>query len=162
MKLDAIDVKILAALQKDGRITLTRLGDTVGLSPSPCHERVRRLEAAGLITGYFAAINVEKLARHSLIFVEVCLTSHAAGDFERFRKHIAEVPEVLECYQTSGVFDFLLKVIASDIDRYQALMDRLVQAEIGIGRFTTCVVTKPVKRYGPYPLDCLLSKSGEI
>ena len=156
MKLDQIDLKILSALQQEGRATKTRVAELVGLSPSPCHERIRRLEQAGYIRGYHAEIDIEKLARPQLVIVEICLKSHDAADFERFRRHIKEVPEVLECYQTSGVVDFILKVVSPSIETYQALMDQLLAADIAIGRFNTCVVTKPVKRYGPYPLDLLV------
>ena len=156
MKLDQIDLKILSALQQEGRATKTRVAELVGLSPSPCHERIRRLEQAGYIRGYHAEIDIEKLARPQLVIVEICLKSHDAADFERFRRHIKDVPEVLECYQTSGVVDFILKVVSPSIETYQALMDRLLDADIAIGRFNTCVVTKPVKRYGSYPLDLLV------
>lgn len=156
MKLDKLDIKILAALQNDGRATKTRLGELVGLSPSPCHERIKRLEAAGYISGYHAEIDVDRLARPSLVMVEICLKTHDSADFERFSKHVASVPEVLECYQTSGAVDFILKVIAKDLEAYQALIDRLLDANIGIGRYTTCVVTKRVKKNGAYPLDLLL------
>lgn len=157
MRLDAIDLKILDVLQREGRATKTRVSELVGLSPSPCHERIKRLEAAGYIRGYHADIDIERLAHPQLILVEICLKSHDAGDFERFRKHIKNVPEVLECYQTSGAMDFILKVVAADIDAYQRLMDRLLDANIAIGRFTTCVVTKPVKQNGVYPLARLLN-----
>ncbi len=156
MKLDKLDIKILAALQKDGRSTKTRVGEMVGLSPSPCHERIKRLEAAGYIRGYHADIDVDRLARPTLIMVEICLKTHDAADFEQFSKYVTDVPEVLECYQTSGAVDFILKVIARDLDRYQALIDRLLDANIGIGRYTTCVVTKRVKKNGGYPLDLLV------
>ncbi|RMF10708.1 MAG: Lrp/AsnC family transcriptional regulator [Alphaproteobacteria bacterium] len=156
MKLDKLDIKILAALQQDGRMTKTRLGELVGLSPSPCHERIKRLEAAGYIRGYHAEIDVDRLVRPTLILVEIVLRTHDAADFERFSRFVADVPEVLECYQTSGAVDFILKVITRDLAAYQALMDRLLDANVGIGRYTTCVVTKQVKKNGAYPLDLLL------
>jgi Lrp/AsnC family transcriptional regulator of ectoine degradation len=157
MKLDSIDLKILDVLQRDGRATKTHVGELVGLSPSPCHERIKRLEAAGYIRGYHADIDIERLAHPQLILVEIVLKNHDTADFERFRKYIKTVPDVLECYQTSGAMDFILKVVAADIEAYQALMDRLLEANIGIGRFTSCVVTKPVKQNGTYPLDRLVN-----
>lgn len=156
MKLDRLDIRILTVLQREGRATKTRVGELVGLSPSPCHERMKRLEEAGLISGYRAEIDIDRLKRPTLVMVEICLKSHEATDFERFSRYVQDVPEVMECYQTSGAMDFIMKVVASDLEAYQALMDRLVEARIGIGRYTTCVVTKRVKKSGGYPLDLLL------
>ena len=156
MKLDRLDIRILTVLQREGRATKTRVGELVGLSPSPCHERIKRLEAAGFIDGYRALIDIDRLKRPTLVMVEICLKSHEAADFERFSRYVRDVPEVLECYQTSGAMDYIMKVVAADLEAYQRVMDRLVDANIGIGRYTTCVVTKRVKKDTPYPLDLLL------
>jgi len=158
MKLDAVDIKLLAALQQEGRATKSRLGELVNLSPSPCHERVRRLETAGYIRGYHAEIDIDKLVRPTLVLVEICLKTHDAQAFSRFSRHMETVSEILECYQTSGAVDFILKVITADLPAYQALMDRLLAADIGIGRYTTCVVTKRVKKNGLYPLELLVAQ----
>ena len=158
MKLDAIDIKILIALQKDGRITKVRLADLVGLSPSPCHERVKRLEDEGLIRSYHAEVAIEKLARNSLIFVTLSLAKHETQSFERFQKAILEVPEILECYKTGGVVDYILKVIAPDIAAYQVIMEGLLAADVGIEKYVTHIVTKPVKRQHGYPIERLITE----
>lgn len=161
MKLDAYDVRILAALQRDGRMTKLRLAEEIGLSPSPCWERMRRLEKAGLIRGYHAAIDHERILHTATILVEITLRSHQAADFQRFQDTIAEVPEIVECYATGGGIDYLLKVIALDIDHYQRVIDGLLAAEIGIDRYFTYIVTREIKRSSGLPLGYLLARAGD-
>jgi Lrp/AsnC family transcriptional regulator of ectoine degradation len=156
MKLDAYDIKILAALQRDGRMTKLNLAKEIHLSPSPCWERLRRVEAHGLIQGYHAEIDIDRLTRISTVLVEVTLKSHHVQDFERFEIAVRAVPEIVECYATGGGFDYLLKVIATDIDHYQRLIDGLLSAHIGIERYFTYIVTKTVKRFTGYPVQQLL------
>jgi Lrp/AsnC family transcriptional regulator, regulator of ectoine-degradation genes len=158
VKLDAIDIKILAALQRDGRITKLRLADEVNLSPSPCWERMRRLERAGYIRGYHAEIELSRIIRHVTVFVEITLESHAASDFARFESAVTDVPEVVECHAIGGGVDYLLKVLALDIAHYQELIDRLLEARIGIARYFTYVVTKPVKTGREVPFRQLLDR----
>jgi Lrp/AsnC family transcriptional regulator of ectoine degradation len=144
-RLDATDVKILATLQSEGRITKAALADAVNLSPTPCWERLKRLEKAGLIRGYRADIDLEKLAAATTIMVEVVLKQHRYEDFQRFEAAIRKLDEVVECYATGGGLDYLLKVIAPDIDAYQRLIDQLLLAEIGIDRYFTYIVTRVIK-----------------
>lgn len=158
MKLDPIDLNILCALQADGRITKLKLAEAVNLSASACFERMRRLEKAGLITGYHADVDLTKLLRTSFVFVEVTLTTHRAVDFQRFEAHIQTVPEVLECYAIGGGVDYILKMIATDIAHYQEEVDALLEADIGIDRYFTYIVTKPVKRSLEYPVRDLLER----
>lgn len=159
MRLDGRDIKLLMALQAEGRITNQKLADRVALSPSACLERVRRLEAAGLISGYGARISLDKVLSTSTIFVEVTLKSHEAADFDRFERSIREAPEVVECHAIGGGIDYLLKIVAGDIAHYQSIMERLLTAGIGIGQYFTYVVTKPVKTAAPYPLDTLIDRA---
>lgn len=161
VRLDAYDVRILAALQREGRITKLRLAEEIGLSPSPCWERMRRLEKSGLIRGYHAEVDLDRLLHTATILVEVTLRSHHAADFQRFERAIADVPEVVECYSTGGGIDYLLKVIALDIDHYQRIIDELLLAEVGIDRYFTYIVTKQVKRAREAPLLELLRKAGD-
>jgi len=161
LKLDAFDIRILAALQRDGRMTKLRLADEIGLSPSPCWERMRRLEDAGLIRGYHADIDAERLLPITLILVEITLRSHHAGDFERFQAAVGEIPEIIECHATGGGIDYLLKVVALDIDHYQRLIDGLLTAEVGIDRYFTYIVTRQVKTSAGLPLNHLLARAGD-
>lgn len=157
MKLDAIDIKILVALQKDGRTTKIKLADMVGLSPSPCHERVKRLEEEGLIKSYHAEVAIEKLARNSVIFVTLSLARHETQSFEKFQQAILNIPEILECYKTGGVVDYILKLIAPDIGAYQEIMESLLRLDVGIEKYVTHIVTKPVKRQHGYPIERLMN-----
>lgn len=152
MKLDRLDIRILGVLQREGRITKVRLAERIGLSPSPCMERLRRLEKAGYICGYRAEIDLAKLSAVATVFVEVTLKSHEAGDFELFERVIADCPWVSECYAIGGGVDYLLKMVTRDIGHYQSLMDDFLERDIGIAKYFTYVVTKPIKREpGPDP-----------
>ena len=104
-KLDRIDLRILAQLQKNGRMTNVDLADAVGLSPSPCLIRVKRLEQAGYIAGYGAHLRLEKLGDTLTVFTEVTLADHHREDFIRFETAIREVDEILECHLVSGGYD---------------------------------------------------------
>ncbi|HSK40343.1 MAG TPA: Lrp/AsnC family transcriptional regulator [Arenibaculum sp.] len=159
MKLDALDLKILEALQNDGRITKLRLAEQVSLSPSACFERVRRLERNGYVRGYRACIDAGRIVRTSTIFVEVTLRSHEAADFRRFETAIAEVQEVLECFAIGGGIDYLLKIVALDIDDYQRVIEGLLAAEIGIEKYFTYVVTKQAKYQPDIPIRMLVQRA---
>ncbi|MBJ6128524.1 Lrp/AsnC family transcriptional regulator [Microvirga splendida] len=149
MNLDKIDLKILATLQKDGRITKLRLAEAVNLSPTACWERLSRLERNGVITGYGARINVEKFARGTTVLVEITLKSHQQADFQRFESAILEEPAIVSCDATGGGIDYIIKVVVDDIDAYQRLIDRLLTRDLGIERYFTYVVTKTVKATDP-------------
>ncbi|MBT5496498.1 MAG: Lrp/AsnC family transcriptional regulator, partial [Alphaproteobacteria bacterium] len=110
-KLDRIDLKILSELQQNGRITNAALADAVGLSQSPCLQRVKRLESAGYIAGYGARIDISRLADAIYVFTEVTISDHRREDFEIFEAGIAKFPEVVECHLISGGYDYLLKFV---------------------------------------------------
>jgi Lrp/AsnC family transcriptional regulator, regulator of ectoine-degradation genes len=149
MKLDKIDLKILTALQSDGRMTKLRLAEAVNLSPTACWERLSRLERSGVITGYTARINTDKLARRTTILVEIMLKSHQQSDFQRFEDAVLKEPAIISCDATGGGVDYILKVVSEDIDAYQRLIDRLLRLDLGIERYFTYVVTKNVKTIDP-------------
>lgn len=157
LKLDEFDVRILIALQRDGRITKLKLAEEIGLSPSPCWERMRRLERAGLIRGYHADLDLHRIVKTESFFVELSLRNHQASDFQRFETAIQAVPEIIECYAVGGGVDYVLHAITTGIEQYQRLMERLLEADIGILRYFTYVVTKPIKRQREFPLRGLLS-----
>ncbi len=157
MKLDELDLKILVALQREGRMTKLKLAERINLSPTPCWERLRRLEQAGIITGYHARIRLENLTRATIVLVEMTLKRHRREDFDRFEAAVQTIPEILECYATGGGIDYMLKVIARDVDAYQRLIDRLLTDDVGIDRYFTYIVTKPVKESFELPLARLLS-----
>lgn len=158
-RLDERDLAMLAILQREGRITNQRLAERIHLSPSACLERLKRLEQSGVLTGYRGEIALEKVLRCSTVYVEVTLKSHEARDFECFEAAVRETPEIVECHAIGGGSDYLMKVMALDIAHYQELIDRLLAAEIGIGRYFTYVVTKSIKRPGPLPLEHLVAEA---
>jgi Lrp/AsnC family transcriptional regulator, regulator of ectoine-degradation genes len=153
MKLDAIDLRILAAVQQDGRITKLRLAEIAGLSPTPCWLRLRRLEEAGLIEGYHARLAPRRIAPIATIIVEVALANHRQADFERFEQTIADTPEIVACWSVGGGVDYFLKVMTRDIDAYQRLIDRMLTDNIGIDRYFTYIVTRSVKDQGTVPIS---------
>lgn len=152
-RLDAIDLKILATLQKEGRITKLALAERISLSPTPCWERLKRLEKAGFIKGYRAEINLAKLGGTTTVLVEVALKNHRFEDFEVFERAVRKVPEIVECLATGGGIDYLLKIVTSDIDAYQRLIDELLTGGIGIDRYFTYVVTRHVKSAAQPPIE---------
>ena len=154
-KTDKYDMAILRILQENGRITKVALAEEVNLSPSPCWERLRRLEEAGYITGYRATVNLRKIAPLTEVFVEVTLANHQAADFKRFETAVQDIPEIVECAATGGGIDYVMKLVVPDVDGYQMLMDRLLDSGIGIDRYFGYIVTKPVKSTPP-SLDGLI------
>ncbi|MDT8857847.1 Lrp/AsnC family transcriptional regulator [Paracoccaceae bacterium Fryx2] len=152
MKLDAIDLRILDAVQRDGRITKLKLAELAGLSPTPCWLRLRKLEQAGIIAGYHARLAPRRLAPIATIIVEVALANHRQTDFDRFERAVAATPEITACWSVGGGVDYFLKVTCRDIDSYQRLIDRLLAGDIGIDRYFTYIVTRTVKEDIAVPL----------
>jgi len=155
-KLDPIDLRILDAIQRDGRITKLALAEKVGLSPTPCWMRLRKLEKAGIVSGYHATIAMRVIAPVATVLMEVTLANHRQADFDRFERVVRDVPEIVACWSVGGGVDYVLKVMARDIDAYQRLVDGLLEREIGIDRYFTYIVTKTVKDETVLPVADLL------
>lgn len=158
IKLDKLDVKILQALQRDGRMTKLRLAEAINLSPTPCWVRLNRLEEAGVIRGYSAHINIGKFARATSILVTVSLARHRLVDMQEFERAVQSIPEIVECYATGGGFDYLLRIITRDIESYEAIIGSLLTASVGIERYFTYVVTRAVKENGDIPVETLVKQ----
>lgn len=152
MKLDAIDLRILEAVQQDGRITKLKLAERAGLSPTPCWLRLRKLEQSGLIAGWHARLAPRRVAPFATVLVEVTLSSHKQADFERFERAVSAMDAVISCWSVGGGVDYFLKVVSRDIDAYQRLIDRMLAEDIGIDRYFTYIVTKSVKEDAPLPM----------
>ena len=152
LQLDDRDLKILAILQKEGRITKAALAERVNLSPTPCWERLKRLEKAGIIEGYSARIALKAFGPMAVMFMEAELDSHKAQDFDRFERAVREIDAITECWAVGGGIDYLLKVVTRDVDAYQRLVDRLLTADVGLKRYYTYVVTKRVKETAGPPI----------
>jgi len=143
-RLDNIDRRILRALQGDGRVSYVSLADTVGLSTSPCLERVRRLERDGYITGYTARLNPALLDAGLLVFVEISLNYTSGKIFEEFRDAVRRWPQVLECHLVAGEYDYLLKVRISDMGAYRQLLGDILQQLPGVSDSRTLVAMETV------------------
>ena len=155
-KLDAIDLKILDTIQRDGRVTKLALAEKVGLSATPAWMRLRKLEKAGIVSGYHARIAVRRVAPVASVMMEVTLANHRQSDFDRFERAVATTPEIVACWSVGGGVDYILKIMAADIDAYQRLVDSLLDRELGIDRYFTYIVTKTVKEETVLPLETLL------
>ena len=121
-KPDAIDVAILDALQRDGRLSNVALAKAVGLSPTPCAERVRALEGAGIINGYTTNLDPERLDPGLLVFIEIAIDRTSEDAFDQFRKAMLGIAQVQECHMVAGGFDYLLKVRVRDMAAYRAFL----------------------------------------
>jgi DNA-binding Lrp family transcriptional regulator len=156
-RLDHLDLKILAKLQTDARITNQELADAVGLSPSPCLQRVKRLERAGIISLYQAQIDLNKVCRHVDVIAAVTLNSHGLEDFNDFEKMVAGMRHVVECTKLSGTIDYLVRFICPDIGSYQMLSDELLKLGPKVGNLSSYIVLKAVKPFRGVVLDDLVA-----
>ncbi len=156
LKLDDRDLRMIAILQKEGRISKAELARRVNLSAAPCWERLQRLEKAGIIAGYHAEIALKKIAKHIVVFMAAELASHRSEDFQAFEREMARHEEIVACWAVGGGFDYIVQIVARDIDAYQRLVDQILEARVGLTRYFTYVVTKSVKEGGPLPLAHLL------
>jgi Lrp/AsnC family transcriptional regulator of ectoine degradation len=161
LKLDPIDLRILCEVQREGRITKLALAERVGLSPTPCWMRLRRLEQAGIISGYHARISLRQVVPFAMVLVEVTLGAHRQADFDRFQRAIRDIPEIVTCWAVGGGVDYILKIVTRDIDAYQRLIDGLLESEIGIDRYFTYIVTRTVKDETEMPLGSLLEATAD-
>ena len=155
--LDRIDIKILAALQRNGRITNEKLAAAVGLSARACLERVRRLEAAGIIAGYQAQVELAQLSRPVNVFAEIILEKQAQQN--RFEQRLAKVEEVVECWEVSGTVDYIARFVCADLAAYQALTTALIDdPTLGVARIVSHVALRPIRRFTGYPESLLARK----
>jgi Lrp/AsnC family transcriptional regulator, leucine-responsive regulatory protein len=153
--LDPIDRRIVTELQSDGRLTNVDLADKIGLSPSPCLRRVKRLEQDGYIEGYRAALRRDRVGLRFSVFVAVKLDGHANERALSFEKAIVEMPEVVACHLVSGEADYLLEVVVPDIDDYQRfLVGKLLNLPI-VREVRSNIAIQTLKAGGPLPLTHL-------
>lgn len=126
-ELDRLDRRILDILQREGRISITELAQRIGLSTSPCAERVKRMEREGVITGYHARVSPAALERPLLVFIEITLASKSADVFDKVRDELLHIPEVQECHLVSGSFDYLVKARLRGMGEYRNLLGDLLK-----------------------------------
>jgi len=151
-KLDRIDRNILIELQKDGRLSNVELSKRVGLSPTPCLERVKRLETDNYILGYKAMLNPEKLEAALLVIVEITLTKTSPDVFNDFSKAVQDLEVIQECHLVSGDFDFLLKTRVSDMAAYRELLGDTLLRLPAVSESRTYVVMEEVKSSNILPI----------
>ena len=156
IKLDKIDVNILASLQKNGRLTNVELAELVGLSASPCLQRVKRLERAGYVDGYHAKISLNKLHEIVTVFTEVTLSDHKREDFAKFESEIRRVPNLQECHLVSGGYDYLLKFVVRSVVHYQEIIEAILDRNIGVEKYFSYIVIKSLIEHDSVPINAIL------
>lgn len=156
LRLDRIDINILARLQKDARLTNVMLADAVGLSPSPCLQRVKRLEKAGYIESYRARIRVSKLLDAATVFTEITLSDHRRDDFIKFERGIRQCEFVEECHLVSGGYDYLVKFVTRSVSHYQEVIEGILERNIGVEKYFSYIVIKTLLDNDAVPLTSLL------
>lgn len=150
LRLDKLNLRILETLQNRGRITFPKLAQAVGLSTSPCFIRVRKLEEAQFIKGYFADVNLESIGAHVKVLAAVMLDKHDKHNEEKFRRCIADIPEIVSGYQVSGSYDYQLLCVCPDIAQYQEVATQLFEA--GVTKLESLVILKTIKEFKGFPL----------
>ena len=151
-QLDRIDRSILRVLQENGRISYVDLADRVGLSTTPCMERVKRLEREGIILGYSARLNPTCLQAGLLVFVEISLYNKSDNIFDDFRRAVVELPNVLECHLVSGQFDYLVKARISEMASYRELLSDILLKLPGVRDSKSYIVMDELKETLSLPI----------
>lgn len=150
--LDRTDRRILECLQADGRISNVQLARRVNLTPTPCIERVKRLERQGYIKGYTAVLNPEMVNAALLVFVEIDLSHNSPDAFRRFREEARRLPEIMDCHLVSGNFDYLIKARVSDMKAYRELLGEKILSLPDVKGSRSYVVMEEVKETLNLPL----------
>jgi Lrp/AsnC family leucine-responsive transcriptional regulator len=150
--LDRIDRRILDCLQEDGRISNVALAKKVNLTPTPCLERVKRLEKDGYIKGYTALLDPELVEAGLLVFVEIDLQRTSPDVFREFRKKASQLPEILDCHLVSGNFDYLIKARVNNMQEYRDLLGEKILSLPGVSGSRSYVVMEEVKETTRLPL----------
>lgn len=152
MSLSTLDKNILKELQQEGRLSFTELGKRVGLTTTPCIERVRKLERDGLISGYSADVSAEKLGLGLVVFVQVRLNRTHKQTFEEFRRQVHGLPEVQECYLVTGSFDFLVKARVKDMAAYRDFLESSLLNLPGVQESNSIAAMETVKETLAVPI----------
>jgi DNA-binding Lrp family transcriptional regulator len=153
VKLDYIDKQIIDLLQENGRITNNELAKRVGLTTTPTLERVKRLEREGVIKGYTTLIDKRSVNRGLTVFCSIKLSIHQMGKMMEFSKHIAGIPEILACYNTTGEYDYLLHVVVEDTDAYEKFLRAKLTRIPGVERIHTSIVLSVLKENSKIAVD---------
>jgi Lrp/AsnC family leucine-responsive transcriptional regulator len=152
VELDDMDVSILRALQRHGRMTHAELSEKVNLSPSACHRRVQRLEASGVIRDYVALVNPRAVGRVTTVFVEIKLQGQSDETFDAFEKAVVRLNDVLECHLMAGTADYLLKVVARDSEDFARIHRQHLARLPGVAQMQSSFALKTVFKTTALPL----------
>lgn len=145
-QLDNLDRKILRELRKDGRVSNTQLAERVGLSQSPCWNRVRHLEQIGVIEGYTVVLNQKALGVPDTVMIEVTLDKHDDETFARFGEALAQMPEVIEAWLLTGEYDYLIKVAVAGTEGYEVFLRKKLYKLPGIRHSRSTFVLRALKK----------------
>lgn len=160
MKLDRFDVKILDALQRDGRLSVVELAESIGLSPTPCARRIKALEAQGAIEGYAALLNPARVGLAVLAIVQVKLTEHTDETVARFEREIERMDEVTKCLAMTGSYDFILEVYGKDLEALSNVVLKKLIRVPNVRDMQSSVVLQTIKRTARIPLAHLQTQAG--
>ncbi|MEL6410334.1 MAG: Lrp/AsnC family transcriptional regulator [Pseudomonadota bacterium] len=152
MSLDTMDRRLLAALQKRGRISNADLADEVGLSPSACHRRVQRLEAEGYIKEYVALLDPRKMGVPTTVFVEITLTTQSEEILEAFEKAVSKIPDILECHLTAGTADYILKLMTEDTEDFARIHRQYLTRLPGVAKMQSSFALRTVLQTTALPV----------
>jgi Lrp/AsnC family leucine-responsive transcriptional regulator len=152
MKLDAIDRRLLAALQENGRLPVTELAERVGLTTSPCLRRLKILEGSGVIRGYAAQVDQEKIGLPVSVFISIKLERQREEALERFERAIKGCEEVVECYLMTGTRDYLLRVVARDLTAYERFLKETLTRIEGVASIESSFALAQVKHSSALPI----------
>ncbi|MBR9921021.1 MAG: Lrp/AsnC family transcriptional regulator [Bacteroidetes bacterium] len=152
MKPDTTDLKILRLLQEDAKQTIKEIAGKLGLTTTPVHERIKRMEREGLIKGYSAILDRRQVGLPLLAFCNVRLENHKTAYIEKFQQDVRHLEEVTECYHIAGLFDYLLKIIVPDMDTYQHFVSQKLASIDNIGRVQSFFVMTDVKDDPVFPI----------
>lgn len=153
LTLDRIDLQILSELQSDGRMTNVELAGKVGLTAPPCLRRVKSLEQSGVIEGYHAALNSGKLGYTITVFAMVSLKSQAESDLQAFEEHISTLAPVRECHMLNGEIDFILKVVARDLQEFQTFLTTSLTTAPNVASVKTSLTIRTAKNLPGVPVE---------
>jgi DNA-binding Lrp family transcriptional regulator len=155
-KLSLVDLKILEMLQREGDISNLRLAEAICLSPSPCLQRVRKLRSLGYIQAVSAVLDLRRLTSYVTVHCSIGMVQQTTRHLAIFETAVLKIPEVLECSAVSGDFNYLLKIVARDMEHYSEVLMTMMEMNIGIKTHASTVEVKNVKRSLALPLRSLL------
>lgn len=151
-KLNPTDIKILSLLQQDARITNQALAETIGMSASPCWRKVRQLEDDEVIQSYRAVLDRRKIGLGVMVFVRVSIDSHSEAEAKHFEQDVTDLDDVVACYSIGGDADFLLQVVARDLDSYAEFAMAVIRRLPGIKEMQSMFVLKEIKPFAEFPI----------